>query len=120
MAGKYVDELGVTRFFDFNMVDVMEVKNSKKNAFFQVNLDGLGNTYDSKVQMLESVDKAINEWNFYTDGEGAVFAEKKASTLLTETEHKEETSPVNEQFDKMKHLLGYDPKTFTNTKNIQL
>ncbi len=70
--------------------------------------------------MLESVENVINEWSFYTDGKNNVFVEKNASTLLTETEHKEETSPVNEQYDKMQHLLGYDPKSFTNTKNLKV
>ena len=79
MSGKYVDELGKTRIFDFNMLDVSEMKEiagSKKGAFFKLNLAGMGNTYDNKVQMLESVEKVLNEWEFYTDGE-KVFAMKK-------------------------------------------
>jgi len=120
LTGKYTDELGNTRFFDFNSLNVQEVKDSKKGAFFKMDLTGLGNRYDSKVHMLESVENVINEWSFYTDGKNNVFVEKNASTLLTETEHKEETSPVNEQYDKMQHLLGYDPKSFTNTKNLKV
>jgi len=119
LTGKYVDELGITRFFDFNTLNVQEVKDSKKGAFFKMDLTGLGNRYDSKVHMLESIEKAINEWTFYTDGKD-IFAEKNPVQILTENEHKEETRPVNEQFNKMQHLLGYDPKKFTNTKNIKL
>lgn len=116
LTGKYVDELGKTRLFDFSTVDVQEIKAGKSNAFFNVDLNGLGNTYDSKVLFNEGVVKAINEWNFYTDGKN-VFVEKSGVQKLDESEQKEEKSPVNEQFEKMKHLLGYDSSSFTNTKN---
>ena len=119
MSGKYVDELGKTRIFDFSTLNVQEVKDSKKGAFFQLDVTGLGNTYDNKVQMNEGISKVINEWLFYTDGKN-VFVEKKSVQNLTESVHKEEKRPVNEQFNKMKHLLGYNPKDFTNTKNIKL
>jgi hypothetical protein len=117
MTGKYVDELGKTRLFDFSTIDIMEVKHSKNNAFFNVTLDGLGNTYDSKVQVNEGIAKAINEWSFYTDKKDVFVVKNDTSTLLAENEHVKEKRPVNEQMAKMKHLLGYDPKKYTNTKN---
>jgi len=120
MTGKYVDELGKTRLFDFSTIDIMEVKHSKNNAFFNVNLDGLGNTYDSKVQVNKGIAKVINEWSFYTDGKEVFVVKNDTSTLLAENEQVEKKRPVNEQMAKMKHLLGYNPKKFTNTKNIKL
>lgn len=124
LTGKYVDEIGKTRFFDFNTLNIKELetpnKNSRQTGMSQMFLEGLGNTYDNKVQMNESIDKAINEWNFYTDGKNVFVMKKQSSNLLKENEEKDQKATVNEQFDKMKHLLGYNPKNFTNTKNIKL
>jgi hypothetical protein len=32
---------------------------------------------------------------------------------------KEVKQPINEQFNKMKHLLGYKPNDFVNTNNVK-
>lgn len=123
LTGKYVDEIGKTRFFDFstlNIIDLKNTKNKNKENMSQVFLEGLGNSYDNKVEINENLNKTINEWNFYTDGKN-VFADKKnTSKILRENEQKSEKRSVNEQFNKMKHLLGYNPKNFINTKNIKL
>lgn len=117
LTGKYVDEMGKTRFFDFSTVDVQEVKNKKNGAFFKLDTTGLGNSYNKKGQLLEENNNAINEWEFYTDGK-QVFAYKPRKNLNENSEKK--NKKVNEQFDKMKHLLGYNPKDFIDTKRNKL
>mgnify|MGYP006302304361 CR=1 FL=1 len=118
LTGKYTDEMGKTRFFDFSTLNVQEIKDSKKGAFFKLDTTGLGNSYDKKGQLLESIDKAINEWEFYTDGKNAYAY--KPTKRLNENEKKKK-NPVNEeQFGKMKHLLGYDPKDFIDTKKNKI
>ena len=120
MSGKYVDELGVTRFFDFNINEVWELVDEGALPYLtELNLDGLGNTYDSKVQVNEGIVNIISSHKFYTNGTD-VFALKNPVQNLMESEHKKVKRPVNEQFNKMQHLLGYNPKDFTNTKNIKL
>jgi len=118
LTGKYVDEMGNTRFFDFSTVDVQEMKNSKKGAFFKLDTTGLGNSYDKKGQLLESTYGAINEWEFYTDGK-QVFACKPTKTL-NENENKGNKKELSEQFDKMKHLLGYKPQDYIDTRRSKL
>ena len=118
LTGKYVDEMGNTRFFDFSTLDVQEMKDSKKGAFFKMDMSGLGNSYNKKGQLLEGVDKVINEWEFYTDGKN-VFAHKPVKRL-NESEKKEKNSINEEQYSKMKHLLGYKPSDFIDTKRNKI
>ena len=58
----------------------------------------------------------MNEHKFFTDGT-KVFAMKNPVQKLNENEQKTEKRPVNEQFNKMKHLLGYKPDDYVNNKN---
>lgn len=114
VTGKYKDELGKTRLIEVKFSDVKEVKTVETDDWFELNFDGLGNTYDSKVNVNESVKDAFDNFKFYTDG-STVFV-KHVSNIITESEQKEEKSPVNEQFNKMKHLFGYDSNKYVNTK----
>lgn len=116
ISAKYVDVLGKTKFVDFNLSDVLEVKELAEGAI-SLNLKGLGNVYSNKVQMNEGVSKAIEEWNFYLV-EGKVVAHKPVQNL-TESEQKTEKPAINEQFNKMKHLTGYRPNEFVDTKNVK-
>jgi len=54
---------------------------------------------------------------FYTDGD-EIFAIKNPVQNLNESTNNEKPI-VNEQYDKMKHLLGYKPQDFVNTKNVK-
>jgi hypothetical protein len=118
VSGKYFDELGKKRIVDFDLKEVIEIKDVKEAEKFQeVSLEGLGNTYTQKVSVNENVVKAMNEHKFYTDGK-KVFALKNPVQNLNEAALI--TKPVvNEQMNKMKHLLGYKPETFTNTDNTK-
>lgn len=116
ISAKYVDVLGKTKFVDFNLTDVVEVKELAEGAT-SLNLKGLGNVYSNKVQMNEGVSKAIEEWNFYLV-EGKVVVHKPVQNL-TESEDKAKKPVINEQFNKMKHLTGYKPNEFVDTKNVK-
>jgi len=122
LTGKYTDEMGKTRIFDFSTLNVQEIndlKNNKNGAFFKMDMTGLGNSYDKKGQILENITTAINEWEFYTDGNKNVFAYKPIKKL-NENKEKNNKKNVNEEFNKMKHLLNYKPKDFIDTKKNKL
>jgi hypothetical protein len=118
ITGKYKDLLGKTRLVEVKFNEVKEVKTVETNDWFELNFDGLGNSYDSKVNVNETVKDALSNYKFYTDGT-TIFT-KNVSNIITESEQKKEKSPVNEQFEKMKHLLNYKPSDFINTKNNKI
>ena len=119
VSGKYFDALGKKKIVDFDLKEVVEITDVKEAEKLQkLNLEGLGNTYTSKVSVNENVVKAMNEHKFFTDGT-KVFAMKNPVQNLNENEQKTEKRPVNEQFGKMKHLLGYKPDVYMNTDNVK-
>jgi hypothetical protein len=117
VTGKYFDVLGKKRIIDFNLNEAVLIKTSAP-SFFEINFDGLGNTYTSKVDINETVVKSINENKFYTDGK-KVFMIKNSVQKLNENEQKDKKPVINEQFNKMKHLVGYKPANYTVTTNIK-
>jgi hypothetical protein len=119
ISGKYFDNLNKRKIIDFNLNEVVEIKDSKSIEKLQeVSLEGMGNTYNNKVDVNENAVKAMNKYKFFTDGK-KVFAMKNPVQKLNENEQKEKKRPINEQFEKMKHLTGYDPADFTNTKSTK-
>jgi len=116
ITGKYLDQIGKKRILTFNLNEVWELKSNKAAEYLvEMNLEGMGNTYTQKVNVNESVVKAMNEFKFYTNGVEA-FVLKNPVKSLNENA-KAEKPVVNEQMEKMKHLLGYKPETFVNTDN---
>jgi hypothetical protein len=117
VSGKYFDDLGKKRIIDFNMNEVLELKSTKRiSELKEVSLEGLGNTYTQKVNVNEGVVKAIGGYRFFTNGQD-VFTLKNPVQSLNETAVK--TKPVvNEQMDKMKHLVGYNTATFVKQSKI--
>ena len=111
----------VTQNFSWNLTTNFTSYTNKVKELAEgatsLNLKGLGNVYSNKVQMNEGVSKAIEEWNFYLV-EGKVVVHKPVQNL-TESEHKAEKPVINEQFNKMKHLTGYRPNEFVDTKNVK-
>lgn len=118
VTGKYFNALGKRAIIDFNLNEVVEIKETTP-ALREVSLEGLGNTYTQKVSVNESAVKAMNEHKFYTDGK-KVFAMKNPVQKLNENEQKGQKPTINEQFEKMKHLTGYKPSNFVSTKGIKL
>lgn len=124
ITGKYLDGLNKRRLVDFTLNEVKIIStDALKESLFELDFTGLGNSYnsktvDNKVSVNEGVVNAITEHKFYTDGK-KIFAVKNPAQRLTEDVNKEAKPVVNEQIDKMKHLLGYKPETFTNTTNVK-
>jgi len=115
VTGKHKNKIGKNVFVDFVMKDAIEVSKIEE-GFIPLNLDGMGNTYSNTVELNESVSNAISNWNFYlVEGTQKIVAHKQ-SQMLAESDHREMKPVVNEQFSKMKHLLGYDSKEYINTK----
>ena len=122
VTGKYTDILGKKKIMGFNLNEVREIKTTE--GLYQLNLEGLGNTIgqlniteNSRVNVNESVVKAINENTFYTNGTEVFVMKNKAQSLNESTAKAKPV--VNEQMNKMKHLLGYTPDKFTDTKNTK-
>ena len=122
ITGRYIDALGKRRLTEFRLSEVKNVEKIDENAYMKMTFDGLGNTYmsktvDKKVIVNETVSKAMNSHQFYTDGK-SVFSVKNPVQKLNENEVKDGTA-INEQVDKMKHLLGYKPNDFVSTRNVK-
>jgi len=118
VTGKFFNALGKRAIIDFNLNEVVEIKEATP-ALYEVSLEGLGNTYTQKVSVNESAVKAMNEHKFFTDGK-KVFAMKNPVQNLNESEQVGKKPVINEQFEKMKHLTGYNTKDYINTKGIKL
>ena len=124
ISGRYRNDLNKSHIFDFtlNEVKVLKADNKLVESLFELDFTGLGNAYnskshDNKVSVNEGVVKALSSYKYYTNGKEA-FAVKNPTQKLNE--NVETAKPIlNEQMDKMKHLLGYKPETFTNTNNVK-
>ena len=121
ITGRYIDALGKRRLIEFRLNEAVVSENTED--FFVLDFTGLGNTYnnktvDNKVTVNETVVSAIDSHKFYTDGKSVV-AVKNPVQNLNESDQREMKMPVNEQMEKMKHLLGYKPDSFTNTSNVK-
>ena len=125
VTGRYLDALNKRRLIDFKLNEVKIITTDKLNeSLFEIDFTGLGNTYDSKtinnkVVVNEAVVNVMNENKFFTDGK-TIFAVKNPVQKLNENEQKDKKRPINEQFEKMKHLTGYNTNDFINTKGIKL
>ena len=118
VTGKYFNDLGKKKILDFNLSNVKEITDEKAiEKLKEVDFAGMGNTYTNKVDINENVIIAINKYKFYTDG-ADVFAIKKPVQKLNENEQKEKI-PVNEEFNKIKHLLDYKPNDYVDTKSTK-
>jgi len=122
ITGRYTDALGKRRLMEFRLGEVEEVEAIAESEA-RMSFDGLGNTYmsktvDKKVVVNEGVVDIMENYQFYTNGE-KVFSIKNPVQSLNEGEVKEEKPVINEQQEKMKHLLGYKPDSYVNTTNVK-
>ena len=117
VTAKYRDNLGKNRIIDFNLNEVWELKTDKPTEFLKkMNFDGLGNTYTQKVSVNENVVKAMSGNQFFTNGVEVFVLKTPAKTL---NESKQAGKPViNEQMEKMKHLVGYNTATFIKQSKL--
>jgi hypothetical protein len=128
ITGRYFDILGKRKLIDFMISEVKlnesinELNDENVNNLFELDFTGLGNTYNSKtinnkVTVNENIIRVMEEHKFYTDGK-KIYAIKKSLQNLNEDVNKKQVI-INEQYDKMKHLLGYKPQNFVDTKNVK-
>jgi len=114
VTGKYEGVDGRTKIIDFRLNEVNEVEGIVEADFFALNFDGLGNTYDSKVDINEGVLSALGGHKLYTNGKEVFAVAVPAQSLNESVETK--TKPVlTEQQKKMNHLLGYKPESYVST-----
>jgi hypothetical protein len=114
VTGKYMDGFNKTRIIDFKLGDVNFAQKVDEN-WSKLSFAGLGNSYDNRVQLNEGVKNALNEQEFYVDEKGNVFNVELKKTL---NESKNKNKPVvNEEFNKMKHLISYNGGKYVNNKN---
>ena len=118
VTGKYKNELGKHKLIDFQLNESVFVNNVTTDVV-EISFAGLGNAYNSKVEINEGVVSAINKYKFYTNGK-SVFVLKIPTQNINESKKIKSKKRINEDFNKMKHLLNYEPKNYTNTKNIKI
>jgi hypothetical protein len=118
VSGRYYSALGKRCLIDFRLNETLEIVNEEDSEkYSEINLSGLGNVYDNKGEIMEGVSKVLNKYKFYTDG---ITVYRFKSPLQNLNEAALKTKPViNEQFEKMKHLTGYKPNNFVDTKNVK-
>ncbi|MFW6272273.1 MAG: DUF3008 family protein [bacterium] len=125
ITGRYHDLLGKSNIIDFKIGEVKSInENVDVSDLFKLDFTGLGNKYkgrtiENKVVVNENVDKYITINEFYTDGK-KVFRLKSKKKTINESDNKTKGNKlINEEHNKMKHLLGYKPSDFTSTSNIK-
>lgn len=133
-TGKYKDDWGKTKYLNFTARDIYKLDESKLDeSFTPLSLDGLGNHYknklsESKNQLAENTeyDLFMKNYDLYVR-DGNVFASGNKNSgsstgLINEGENKKisEKQPINEQFNKMKHLMGYKPNEYIDSKKSKL
>lgn len=119
VSGKYFDTLGKKRIVNFKLNEAHQLVHIEDvDNYFELNLTGLGNAYDNMAKINEDVANILSENKFYTDGK-EVYTFKAPVQILNENEQKDKKPVINEQFEKMKHLTGYKPNTFVDTKGTK-
>jgi hypothetical protein len=120
VTGKYYNELNKRCLIDFKLNEAKLVKPDTKfvEPLFELDFVGLGNAYDNRGVVNENIDKVLTKYKFYTDG-NAVYRYIPPAQNLTESEQKNKKPVINEQFEKFKHLSGYKPSDFVDTKGTK-
>lgn len=125
VTGRYKNYLGKSSLIEFRLGKVIGLVNTDDiQNLNEINFAGLGNTYlnksvNKKVVINEGVVGVMGKNKFYTDGKD-IFALENPAQNLNEGEVKTEKPVISEQEKKMKHLLGYKPQNYIDTKNITL
>jgi len=102
VSGKYIDGFNKSKFVDFRL-DESTYVDKIDNKLVQLNLHGVGNSYNNKVELNESIKTIINDNVFYYDlNEDKIYHTSKQN--------------INEDInlDKFNHLMGYNPKTYVS------
>jgi hypothetical protein len=114
LTAKYRDEFNKLKLVEFKVGDVTIVESINENSI-KLSLDGMGNKYSlvgKKINENVGFENIISEYDFYLN-ENSIFAIEKSKNIVVEKEQKK----INESsFDKMKHLMKYDPSKYVDTK----
>jgi len=116
IAGKYKDDFGKTKLINFNAKNSQLVESVE--GLTPINLDGMGNSYTTRVEENTNMRAMMNAFKFYVNGQGNVKHIKKTG-LQSLNEGEIEKKPVNVAYEKMMKLAGYDPSKYTNTGNVK-
>lgn len=111
ITGKYKNEFNQTKFIDFKLSEVNAVDKIDE-SWFTLNFDGLGNRYDNKVNESTKNDALIGK--FYTDSD-KIYNINNPENI----NENEEKNVINEEFNKMKHLMNYKPEKFVKTDGVK-
>ena len=125
ISGRYRNALNKSHIIDFALNEVKFLKQTSEKtmeSLFPLDFTGLGNTLnsksvDNKISVNETVINVLDGNKFFTDGK-QVFAIKNPKQNLSEAK-KTQKPMVNEEVNKMKHLLGYKPNSFVSTANTK-
>jgi len=119
LTGRFLNKLGKKQLISFKLNETKEVTDVKETEEMnQIDFTGFGNKFNNKGAVNENIVTLLSNYKFFTDGKNVrVF--KNPVQILTESEHKDEKCPINEEFEKMKHLTDYKPNNFVNTNNIK-
>ena len=126
ISGRYKNILNKSHIIDFNLNEVKILTTpdgtARQTGLFELDFTGLGNSYNgktvnNKVSVNESVVDVLAKNLFYTDGK-EVYSVTKPTQKLNENDNKNKTV-INEEMKKMKHLLGYEPKSFVSTSKTK-
>lgn len=109
VTGKYVDLLNKIKYINFRLNEAKVIKNNEDDMF-QLDLSGLGNTLSNNGEINENLNTVLKNLQFFTDGVNVFY--KLGKTNISE-------NVKTDSLDKMKHLLGYNPNNYINTKNIK-
>lgn len=110
ITGKYTNLLNKTTLIDFKLDEVQELNSDDEEGIFQIDFTAMGNTLNNKGQINEDIVNIIENNQFYTDGE-LIFVKKEKKIINEVVDEK--------SFNKMKHLYGYNPKSYVDTKSIK-
>lgn len=113
LTAKYRDEFNKVKLVEFKVGDVTIVDSINEGSF-KLSLDGMGNRYSlvgKKINENVGFENIVNDYNFYLN-ENAIFAIEKSKDVIVVKEEKK----INESFDKMKHLMKYNPSNYVDTK----
>jgi hypothetical protein len=114
ITGKYRDEFGNVKFINFKLNETVV---AKEGTGAKLNLDGMGNAYTTKVNENTEMRNIMDAFNFYINGDQVTRVKTGKQTLSEGAE--QQKTVVNEQIEKMKKLMGYDPSKHVNTDNVK-
>lgn len=115
ITGKYKSYGNSNKFIDFKLSECIICENVDKN-WIKLGMDGLGNMFDAKVGLNESIAKALTKNEFYFDGENVYQVKVQQKNINESVAEK----PINDgTFNKIQHLLNYNPNQFVSVKNTK-